>query len=79
MQTQKSMVWRVWGWLDDRYQLAPLMDALLHCGDSSLCSHLLSGRNHALFLYGAGDYRHSSDPLLSANSPKQLITASYLL
>ncbi len=30
MQTQKSLVWRVWGWLDERYQLASLMDALLH-------------------------------------------------
>jgi len=30
MQTQKSTMWRVWGWLDDRYQLATLMDALLH-------------------------------------------------
>jgi ubiquinol-cytochrome c reductase cytochrome b subunit len=30
MQTQKSLVWRVWDWLDGRYQLASLMDALLH-------------------------------------------------
>jgi quinol-cytochrome oxidoreductase complex cytochrome b subunit len=30
MQTQKSIVWRVWGWLDGRYQLGSLMDALLH-------------------------------------------------
>jgi len=30
MQTQKSIVWRVWGWLDRRYQLGSLMDALLH-------------------------------------------------
>jgi len=30
MQTQKSVVWRVWDWFDDRYQLGSLMDALLH-------------------------------------------------
>jgi quinol-cytochrome oxidoreductase complex cytochrome b subunit len=30
MQTKKSMIWRIWGWADDRYQLASLMDALLH-------------------------------------------------
>ena len=30
MQTQKSMAWRTWDWLDDRYKLTPLMDALLH-------------------------------------------------
>ncbi len=30
MQTQKSVAWRVWDWLDGRYQLASLMDALLH-------------------------------------------------
>jgi quinol-cytochrome oxidoreductase complex cytochrome b subunit len=30
MQTQKSIAWRVWDWLDGRYQLASLMDALLH-------------------------------------------------
>ncbi|GAB4543122.1 MAG: cytochrome bc complex cytochrome b subunit [Anaerolineae bacterium] len=30
MQTQKPIVWRVWDWLDSRYQLASLMEALLH-------------------------------------------------
>ncbi|UCC89862.1 MAG: cytochrome bc complex cytochrome b subunit [Anaerolineales bacterium] len=30
MQTQKSVAWRVWDWLDGRYKLASLMDALLH-------------------------------------------------
>ena len=30
MQTQKSIAWRVWDWLDGRYQLASLMGALLH-------------------------------------------------
>ena len=30
MQTQRSLGWRVWDWLDSRYQLASLMDALLH-------------------------------------------------
>jgi ubiquinol-cytochrome c reductase cytochrome b subunit len=30
MQSQKSIVWRVWGWLDGRYKLGSLMDALLH-------------------------------------------------
>jgi ubiquinol-cytochrome c reductase cytochrome b subunit len=30
MQSQKSLVWRTWEWLDGRYQLSSLMDALLH-------------------------------------------------
>jgi quinol-cytochrome oxidoreductase complex cytochrome b subunit len=30
MQTPKPMVWRAWDWLDSRYRLAPLMEALLH-------------------------------------------------
>jgi quinol-cytochrome oxidoreductase complex cytochrome b subunit len=30
MQTQKPIGWRTWDWLDERYQLTPLMDALLH-------------------------------------------------
>lgn len=30
MQAQKSMAWRVWGWLDERYKLAELTQALLH-------------------------------------------------
>ncbi len=30
MQTQKSVVWRTWDWLDERYQLTPLIGALLH-------------------------------------------------
>jgi quinol-cytochrome oxidoreductase complex cytochrome b subunit len=30
MQNQRSVVWRVWDWLDGRYQLASLMGALLH-------------------------------------------------
>ncbi len=30
MQTQRSVVWRVWDWMDGRYKLASLMDALLH-------------------------------------------------
>lgn len=30
MQFQKSRVWRAWDWLDDRYQLSPLLEALLH-------------------------------------------------
>ncbi len=30
MQTQKSIVWRAWGWLDGRYRLTPLISALLH-------------------------------------------------
>jgi ubiquinol-cytochrome c reductase cytochrome b subunit len=30
MQSQKSRAWQVWDWLDGRYQLTPLMEALLH-------------------------------------------------
>jgi quinol-cytochrome oxidoreductase complex cytochrome b subunit len=30
MQTEKSVVWRAWGWLDERYKLISLMGALLH-------------------------------------------------
>jgi quinol-cytochrome oxidoreductase complex cytochrome b subunit len=30
MQTQKPLGWRVWDWLDSRYKLASLMEALLH-------------------------------------------------
>jgi quinol-cytochrome oxidoreductase complex cytochrome b subunit len=30
MQIQKTKAWRVWDWLDGRYQLTPLMGALLH-------------------------------------------------
>ncbi len=30
MQTQKSILWRTWDWLDTRYKLAALADALLH-------------------------------------------------
>lgn len=30
MQTQKSVIWRVWVWLDERYALTTLMGALLH-------------------------------------------------
>lgn len=30
MQTQKPIAWRAWDWLDNRYQLTPLMEALLH-------------------------------------------------
>ncbi len=30
MRTQKSIAWRVWDWLDGRYQLEALMDSLLH-------------------------------------------------
>jgi quinol-cytochrome oxidoreductase complex cytochrome b subunit len=30
MQTQKSVTWRVWDWLDNRYKLAALMEAMLH-------------------------------------------------
>lgn len=30
MQAQKSVVWRAWDWLDDRYKLAELLDAMLH-------------------------------------------------
>jgi quinol-cytochrome oxidoreductase complex cytochrome b subunit len=30
MQAQKSLVWRAWDWMDERYKLASLMDALLH-------------------------------------------------
>ncbi len=30
MQMQKSRVWQVWDWLDGRYKLTPLLDALLH-------------------------------------------------
>ncbi len=29
-QTQKSFIWRTWGWLDERYDLTTLMGALLH-------------------------------------------------
>lgn len=29
-QTQRPIAWRVWEWLDERYKLAELMDALLH-------------------------------------------------
>ena len=29
-QTQKSRIWRTWDWLDERYKLTPLMEALLH-------------------------------------------------
>jgi len=30
MQTQKSKIWRTWDWLDSRYKLTALFDALLH-------------------------------------------------
>jgi ubiquinol-cytochrome c reductase cytochrome b subunit len=30
MQTQRPIMWRAWGWLDDRYQLSSLLQALLH-------------------------------------------------
>jgi len=30
MQTRKSIVWRVWDWLDGRYELTSLSGALLH-------------------------------------------------
>jgi quinol-cytochrome oxidoreductase complex cytochrome b subunit len=30
MQTQKPVTWRVWHWLDSRYKLALLMEAMLH-------------------------------------------------
>jgi quinol-cytochrome oxidoreductase complex cytochrome b subunit len=30
MQTQKPVTWRVWHWLDSRYKLAALMEAMLH-------------------------------------------------
>lgn len=30
MQTQRSLFWRVWTWLDARYRLATLLEALLH-------------------------------------------------
>jgi quinol-cytochrome oxidoreductase complex cytochrome b subunit len=30
MQTQKSIIWRTWDWLDGRYDLTTLMGALLH-------------------------------------------------
>jgi len=30
MVTRKSILWRTWGWLDDRYQLTSLLGALLH-------------------------------------------------
>lgn len=30
MQAQRPIVWRVWDWLDGRYQLTPLINALLH-------------------------------------------------
>src|SRR5512136_744731 len=30
MQTQKSILWRVWNWLDGRYELTSLSAALLH-------------------------------------------------
>jgi ubiquinol-cytochrome c reductase cytochrome b subunit len=30
MQTQKSIIWQAWDWLDGRYQLTSLMEALLH-------------------------------------------------
>lgn len=30
MQTQKPLAWRIWDWLDERYKMAELMEALLH-------------------------------------------------
>ena len=30
MESQKSVVWRAWDWIDSRYKLNSLMDALLH-------------------------------------------------
>lgn len=30
MQTQKSLAWRTWNWLEDRYQLNTLIGALMH-------------------------------------------------
>ena len=30
METQKLIIWRVWDWLNERYQLTPLLEALLH-------------------------------------------------
>ncbi len=30
METQKSLIWRTWDWLDGRYRLAELMEAMLH-------------------------------------------------
>lgn len=44
MQTQKSIVWRAWDWLDTRYQLSSLMDALLHVDiPSSARTYYLGG------------------------------------
>jgi len=30
VETQRSLVWRVWDWLDGRYQVASIVDGLLH-------------------------------------------------
>lgn len=30
MQSQKSIIWRTWDWLDGRYELTTLMNAMLH-------------------------------------------------
>jgi quinol-cytochrome oxidoreductase complex cytochrome b subunit len=54
MQTQKSIVWRTWEWLDGRYQLSSLMDALLHVDiPRSVRTYYLGGITFFFFIVQA--------------------------
>jgi quinol-cytochrome oxidoreductase complex cytochrome b subunit len=54
MQTQKSIIWRVWDWVDGRYQLASLIDALLHVDiPRSARTYYLGGITLFLFIVQA--------------------------
>ena len=54
MESQKSIVWRVWDWMDGRYQLGSLMDAMLHVDiPSAARSYYLGGITLFFFIVQA--------------------------
>ena len=59
MQAQKSVVWRAWDWLDERYQLTSLMDALLHVDiPRAARTYYLGGITLFFFMHDGNVVRH---------------------